>query len=195
MEWHGNISGWHTVEGMGVEVMRKLVNRQYFDMTTEEIADIAKYNAIRKTKEKYSPMSVEEASKLLLCSMLNAIPVNNESALRLKSFYPTFESIVGQKVNNGYKFTYGDKLWSVVQPELTIQEHYPPGAGMESLYEEICEEYEGTLDEPIPYNGNMALESGKYYVQSDKIYLCNRDTVNPIYHALIELVGLYVEKV
>ena len=45
----------------------------------------------------------------------------------------------------------------------------------------------------IPYEGNMALESGKYYTQSGMTYLCSRDTVNPVYNALSELVGIYVE--
>lgn len=41
----------------------------------------------------------------------------------------------------------------------------------------------------------MALESGKYYTQSGMTYLCNRETVNPVYHALADLVGLYVTEV
>ena len=41
----------------------------------------------------------------------------------------------------------------------------------------------------------MALENGKYYVQNDTIYLCNRDTVNPVYDDLSRLVGLYAETV
>lgn len=53
----------------------------------------------------------------------------------------------------------------------------------------------GTLADPIPYSGNMALESGKYYIQDYVIYLCNRDTINPVYNPLAELVGLYVETV
>ena len=39
----------------------------------------------------------------------------------------------------------------------------------------------------------MALENGKYYIQDGVTYLCNRDTGNPVYNALSELVGLYVE--
>lgn len=50
-------------------------------------------------------------------------------------------------------------------------------------------------DDPIPYCGNMALESGKYYSQDGKVYKCTRDTGNPVYNALSELVGLYVEEV
>lgn len=62
-----------------------------------------------------------------------------------------------------------------------------------SLWEEICETHDGTKYDPIPYDGNMALVSGLYYTQSVVLYLCNRDTVNPVYHALSELVGQYVE--
>lgn len=53
----------------------------------------------------------------------------------------------------------------------------------------------GTADDPIPYEGNMALESGKYYSQDGVVYRCTRDTGNPVFHALSELVGLYVEVV
>ena len=63
-----------------------------------------------------------------------------------------------------------------------------------ALWTEICETHAGTLDDPIPYSGNMALEAGKYYSQSGAVYLCTRDTVNPVYNALADLVGIYVEK-
>ena len=66
---------------------------------------------------------------------------------------------------------------------------------MESLYAEVCETHAGTLDDLIPYDGNMALENGKYYIQNSTIYLCNRDTVNPVYNPLSELVGIYVVEV
>lgn len=43
-------------------------------------------------------------------------------------------------------------------------------------------------------SGNMALTAGLYYVQDYTIYLCTRDTVNPVYNAMADLIGLYVEK-
>ena len=95
--------------------------------------------------------------------------------------------VVGDKVQrNG-------KLWRCMQAH-TSQIGWEP-ENVASLWTEICESHAGTLEDPIPYNGNMALESGKYYSQNSKIYRCTRDTVNPVYHALSELVGLYVEKV
>ena len=33
------------------------------------------------------------------------------------------------------------------------------------------------------------------YIQDGVVYLCSRDTVNPVYNPLRELVGLYVKEV
>ena len=137
---------------------------------------------------------VTEARKLRPIIEQAMQSINSNDALTARSMYPTFESIIGKTVKQGFKFTHGGKLWRTEQPEMTIQEHYAPGMGTESLYSEICESHAGTLEDPIPYNGNMALESGKYYSQDSKIYRCIRDTVNPVYNALSELVGLYVEE-
>ena len=39
----------------------------------------------------------------------------------------------------------------------------------------------------------MELEEGKYYSQDGVTYLCTRDTGIPVYNALKDLVGIYVE--
>ena len=138
---------------------------------------------------------VTEARKLRPIIEQAMQSINGNDALTARSMYPTFESIIGKTVKHGFKFTHGGKLWKTEQPEMTIQEHYVPGMGTESLYSEVCESHAGTLEDPIPYSGNMALESGKYYSQDGKVYRCTRDTGNPVYNALSELVGLYVEEV
>ena len=161
------------------------------EMTHEEITAMR----IAMNAEKTRPLTEAEVSRMLITQQINTLAVDDNTALRMREFYPTFESIVGQAVKKGFKFTYADKLWATVQPEMTIQSHYAPGAGMESLYTELCETHEGTIDDPIPYEGNMALVNGLYYLQNGTVYLCNRDTVNPVYNALSELVGLYVGEV
>ena len=175
--------------------MKIYINGKYIDMTAEEIAameaEAAKFEAYERTR----PLTAEEVTAMLIRQQINILNVDDNTALRMKDFYPAFESVIGQTVRQGFKFTHGGKLWKTEQPEMTIQEHYAPGTGTESLYSEICETHAGTLEDPIPYNGNMALESGKYYLQNSKIYRCTRDTVNPVYNALSELVGLYVEEV
>ena len=61
-----------------------------------------------------------------------------------------------------------------------------------SLYTEVVESHAGTLEDPIPYDGNMELEAGKYYSQGGVTYLCNRNTEIPVYNQLADLVGIYV---
>ena len=53
----------------------------------------------------------------------------------------------------------------------------------------------GDKYDPIPYSGNMELGAGKYYTQDGVLYKCTTGTGQPVYHALAELVGIYVEVV
>ena len=67
---------------------------------------------------------------------------------------------------------------------------------LDARWTEVAKPGQGdTPGNPIPYSGNMALISGKYYAQDGVTYRCTRDTVNPVYAALKDLVGLYVEVV
>lgn len=177
--------------------MRKYANGEYIDLTTDEItamqAELAKAEAYERTR----PLSFSEVQEMLVRQQINTIAVDDQTALRMRRYYPTFSELVGQTVKKGTKFRATDSedadLYTVIQPELTIQEHYPPGTGTESLYTRIDEQHDGTKYDPIPYNGNMALTAGLYYTQGGVTYLCNRSTGQPVYNALAELVGLYVE--
>lgn len=145
-------------------------------------------------KRDMRPLSQSAVTDMLIAQQINTLTVDDNTALRMQKFYPTFDEIVGQEVKQGFRFRHGDKLWATVKA-LTIQKHYPPGEGMESLYTKVNETHDGTIDDAIPYDGNMTLTAGKYYTQNDVIYLCTRDTVNPVHHKLAELVGLYVVEV
>lgn len=168
-------------------------NGDFIELSQEEISNLERSSKVTAAEEKTRPLTEAEVNRMLIAQQINTLEVDDNTAVRMMTFYPAFESIVGQTVEQGYKFTYGGKLWRVIQPSLTIQAHYAPGIGTESLYAEINETHDGTIDDPIPYHGNMALTSGLYYYQDNAIYLCNRDTINPVYHPLVELVGMYVE--
>ena len=123
---------------------------------------------------------------------MNTFAIRDNDSLYFKDLYPTWENSIGQTVEQGYKFTYQERLYKVIQQSLEIQSQYPPGQGTESLYTEINETNQGILEDPIPYNGNMELEKDKYYTQDNVIYLCTRNTEQPVYHNLKDLVNLYV---
>ena len=141
-------------------------------------------------EEKYRPLTESEVSRLLIAQQSNTLSVDDNTALRMVEFYPAWATDTAYPA--GYKVQHGGKLWRCLQAHTSQTGWEPENAA--SLWTEICESHAGTLEDPIPYSGNMALESGKYYMQDGKVYRCIRDTVNPVYNALSELVGLYVEE-
>ncbi len=142
-------------------------------------------------------MTVMEQAQAIRAAMDNAaIVLTDEQALYSKELYPEWKELMGQTVEMGFRFRHGDQLYKTRQKSYTFVEHYVPGAaGTESLFEVISEGHSGTKEDPIPYEGNMALEEGKHYSQGGVVYYCTRSTGNAIYHALADLVGLYVEVV
>lgn len=135
---------------------------------------------------------------------MNELNLSATEALEVVEWYPEWGVDdgykVGDQVATNQKFRFEGKLYAVLQPH-TILAHYYPSTNTASLYVEVTSDYNdqgeemGTIENPIPYDGNMVLENGKYYSQDGITYLCNRDTGNPVYHALKDLVGLYVEEV
>ena len=175
--------------------MRIFDGKEYRDMTEKEIADMEEEVLQAEAEAKHRPLTEAEVNSMLIRQQVNTLEVDDDTAFRMKSFYPTFDEVTGQTVKQGFKFTHGEKLYKTVQPQLTIGAHYPPGIGTENLYAQICESHDGSKYDPIPYSGNMALENGKYYTQDNVTYRCIRDTGNPVYSNLSDLVGLYVETI
>ena len=133
---------------------------------------------------------------------INSLNLSSTDALEVVDWFPEWGIAdgfkVGDTVQKGQKFKYNGKLYAVLQDH-TILEHYYPSINTASLYVEVTPEYNengeemGTIENPITYDGNMILENGKYYIQDGVTYKCNRDTGIAVYHALKDLVGLYVE--
>lgn len=144
-------------------------------------------------------MTEQQARKYREIIEQGAQTLDDTLAVTVKSLYPEWAANTAYTAENGkpvgYKVRNSAKLWKLRQ-EHTSQAGWEPGAtGTESLWEEINETHDGTKYDPIPYNGNMALESGKYYTQGGVTYLCNRDTGIAVYQPLADLVGVYVEEV
>lgn len=175
--------------------MKQLINGKIVEITiTEsEIDEMELENRKAEIAMQKRPLTQEEVSRMLIAQQINTLSVDDATAYRMREFYPAWEDVIGKAVDAGYKLTYQGALYKVISAH-TVQSNWIPGAGTESLYARIDETHDGTKYDPIPYAGNMALENGKYYAQDGVTYLCTRDTVNPVYNALSELVGLYVER-
>lgn len=171
--------------------MRKFVGGKYIDLTPAEIAAMQQNAREQSVRERSRPLDTSEVLALLIPGIINTAQVDDNTALRMRSYYPEWQS--GADYPVGYKVRHDCRLWRCRQAHSSITGWEPPNVA--SLWEQVCESHTGAEDDPIPYEGNMALVSGLYYTQDGVWYRCIRDTGNPVYHRLEELVGLYVEKV
>ena len=172
--------------------MRVYDGKNYREMTDDEQLRITMIDEYERTRH----LTAEEVTAMLIKQQINTLEVDDQTALRMLSYYPEWADLIGQTVDKAdFRFTYGGKLYKTIPANHTFHADWVPGVGTESLYTRIDETHDGTQYDPIPYDGNMALESGKYYIQDYVIYRCTRDTVNPVYNPLADLVGLYVETV
>lgn len=128
----------------------------------------------------------------LLKKQSSSLP--DEDAAEVPALFPAWTDFIGKQVEVGKRLYYGGKLWKVLQDH-TAQADWMPDTTPSLFAEVAADQEQGTIDNPIPYNGNMALEEGKYYTQGGVVYLCIRDTINPVYNDLSDLVGLYVQVV
>ena len=170
--------------------MKKYINGQYIEMTTEEIAALEAEQRKAEIAERTRPFTETEVSRMIIAEQINTLAVDDNTALRMREYYPDFDALVKRKFtakDADYKFRYGDTLYKTAQPNISFVAHYPPGVGTESMFTRIDETHDGTLDDPTPYSGNMELEQGKYYMQDGVIYYCKYGSGIPVYEHLSTL--------
>lgn len=143
-------------------------------------------------------MSYTEKARQLRPVMEQAAQsLDDAAALTAVELFPKWKDLVqnGETAAQGFRFRHDGKLWRTEQAEYTFTETYVPGSdGLESLFSKVDEAHAGTLEDPIPYETNMEIYNGLYYSQNGVIYLCIRDSGQPLYHNLSDLVGSYVEE-
>ena len=122
------------------------------------------------------------------------ILLNSSQAASLGYLYKPWQAMVdGTFVHYtmGERRRYNGAVYQCRQNH-DAQKNYTPDL-VPALWELLNVDNAGSATDPIPYSAGMAIENGKYYIENDVIYLCIRDSVNPIYHNLANLIGQYVE--
>lgn len=101
---------------------------------------------------------------------INTYDLSPSEALQVKDRYPEWKT--GINVKTGERYRVDNVLWECVKDHLT-QENWKPSTATLSLWKIVdAEEHSGTIEDPIPYKQNMALEFNKYYTQDGVLYLC-----------------------
>ena len=103
--------------------MKKYVNGQYIEMTAEEIAEIQRMVAEAEAYERTRPLTEQEVSRMIIADRINALDVDDTTALRMVEFYP--EWTVGTGYTTGYKVQYRGTLYKVLTAH-TAQDAWTP---------------------------------------------------------------------
>lgn len=161
---------------------------------------LVSFGICKMTEEEKKMEEMEQRQEAQIEDITLAISyLADEEALTVKKLYPLFEDLVKEKYmakDKGFRFRYEDDLYKTAQDNITFQEQYPPGIGMESLYTRIDEIHAGTMEDPIPWVPNMQPEKDKFYIEENLIVKCIEDPGQPLYNKLSELCpGRYFEKV
>lgn len=148
--------------------------------------------------EDYNEFKIDQVKRLIRIKDLvednknniNTFGLTDEESLQVIDWFPVWEANV--ELKTGEKISYNGKLYEILQDH-TSQDGWEPSINTASLFKEVAiNNTFGTKDNPIEYNNNMALESGKYYIQNNIKYLCTRDTGTAVYNDLAALIDIYV---
>lgn len=138
-------------------------------------------------------MTYQELLPYRRAIVIGAKTLPPDVAVTVPLFYDPWDGN-GHHYEFGDRFTYGDIVYEV-RKEHNSQADWTPDIAT-SLYKKVGDEDKGdSPDNPIPYETGMELFNGKYYSQNNVVYLCFRDSGQPLYNNLADLVGLYVEVV
>lgn len=148
--------------------------------------------------EDYNEFKIDQVKRLIRIKDLvednknniNTFGLTDKESLQVIDWFPAWKANV--ELKTGEKISYNGKLYEILQDH-TSQDGWEPSINTASLFKEVAiNDTFGTKDNPIEYNNNMALESGKYYIQNNIIYLCTRDTGTAVYNDLAALIDIYV---
>ena len=104
----------------------KLVNGKKIELTTEEISEVEAAQATWEAAERTRPLTESEVSRMLIAQQINALTVDDNTALRMMEFYPAWE--VGTDYAAGFKVQYGGKLYKCLQDHAAKADWTPDAA-------------------------------------------------------------------
>lgn len=151
------------------------------DMLPDEV------EAIKNSREEYSrennsrPLTDGEVFHLFAAQSINTLSVDDNTSLRMISYYPMWEDLCGRGYKaeqEGFKFRYAGKLYKTRQPNFTFEAQWVPGTdGTASIFSKVNWQHAGTVDDPIPVPDDVPPNSftyvvGKIYDEDGTLWKC-----------------------
>ena len=222
-----NIAVIEVMNEQGYPLMDPLVSYSYYSITEMNngsiVVTMIKDEISSKIKQMQEQVSIlqdemlnqqtqfeggELLNSAILLAQMQARELSDVEALQVKNLYNAWEKdVIGYAYSmdnpDDKRRTYDNRLWNL-QKDHNKQEDWYPGADP-TLWMEVIEGHEGTLEDPIPVPDSVTTsgfeyEYGKYYAEGEQIYLAKRDGKHDgekekLFFAPSALVGSYFEKI
>lgn len=106
--------------------MRKNVNGFSVEMTAEEIAELEKQARLESIEERTRHLTAEEVTAMLIRQQINSLTVDDNTALRMVEFYPTWEA--GTDYSAGFEVQRGGTLYKCLTAHTSQADWTPESA-------------------------------------------------------------------
>lgn len=149
---------------------------EYFEIDENEVQNIQDSKAdiqiesLSDLEEITSNIQEIDKAKEAIKYSINSLDLSNNDAIKYKDYLPDWNDYINKSMPKDFKFRYNNQPYKTLQYINIVLSNQTPDI-VYALYAIINEEHEGTLEDPIPYQQQMAIEKGKYYIQYDVVYI------------------------
>ena len=153
---------------------------EYFEIDENEAQNIQdskaniELNSIEDLEQITANIEEIDKAKNAIKYSINSLDLSNNDTIKYKDYLPDWNDYINKSLPKDFKFRYNNQPYKTLQYINIVLENQTPDI-VYSLYAIINEEHEGTLEDPIPYQQQMAIEKGKYYIQYDVVYIAIQD--------------------
>ncbi len=187
-----------TMEGYPVDDPDIMAKRQLWreqiatleGMTDAEYEDYTEPEPTEYVKDVPSADDIVSQLKELAQTQVEAL--TDDEAKKVPALFPLWETEKAYAV--GDRVWYQESLYKCVQAH-TSQSTWNPKDAV-SLWANVSEESQeadGSREHPFAWTSGMTSYEGKYYTEEGILYLCIRDSGNPLYFPISSLIGTYFQ--
>ena len=159
-------------------------------MTDAEYEDYTEPEPTEYVKD--VPSADDIVSQLKELAQAQVAELSDDEAKKVPALFPLWETEKAYAV--GDRVWYQASLYKCVQAH-TSQSTWNPKDAV-SLWANVSEESQeadGSREHPFAWTSGMTSYEGKFYTENGILYLCIRDSGNPLYFPIASLIGTYFQ--
>jgi len=165
-----------------IATLEGMTDAEYEDYTEPEV----------ETYVKEVPSADDIVSQLKELAQAQVEALTDDEAKKVPALFPLWEADKAYAV--GDRVWYQASLYKCVQAHTSQSTWNPKDAT--SLWANVSEESQeadGSREHPYQWEQGMTSYNGKYYTENGILYLCIRDSGNPLYFPISSLIGTYFQ--